>query len=175
MSFGVLRVLGSQETGMNFAMILPLVLAALVAGGGGCESSSDDVLPCADDGRAEDYVAGMSETGTAGYTLTLMDSNPGPPALGDNRWSIEITDPAGNTAPGLELEVSTLMVDHEHRSPIRPTILDNGEGRYVVDPVNLFMPGYWEVTFDVVDPGETAAQSDDVALDAVVLKICVDA
>lgn len=116
----------------------------------------------------------MQKSGEGGYTIALLDAVPAPPAKGDNVWQMQVEDDTGDAAEGMSIRIRTWMPDHQHGSPIVPTITDEGGGVYSVDPVNLFMGGYWEVDVTAIDPGETEASDDDVDLDMVQFRFCID-
>lgn len=159
---------------MQIQDTLILSVFLCVACGAGTDEGDDNLPSCEEDVRDEAYVAGINKSGAAGYTLRLMDSNPAPPSKGDNIWSLDLTDPAGATAAGLGLSLRAFMPDHGHGSPVKPEVTDNGDGTYTIDPVNLFMPGYWEVSLTVVDLGATESPDDDIDLDSVMFKFCVE-
>ncbi|MBX3129380.1 MAG: FixH family protein [Polyangiaceae bacterium] len=129
-----------------------LLAAALLALGSGCSSSDDPQgsggtggagTPCG--GRGETFSAGMTHPGDDGaLTFTLVSATPAPPQLFDNSWLLELSA-AGAALDGATLTVSTWMPDHEHGSPKQTQVSPQGDGRYQLSPVNLFMPGLWEV------------------------------
>jgi hypothetical protein len=140
----------------------------LLAGACGDDHQDHDPNPpsCEEDTRHEPYVAGIAKTGPAGYTLTLLDSNPAPPNKGDNVWTVEVTDPAGLPVPAITVQTVPFMPDHGHGTPIVPVVTDQGDGVYLIDPVNLFMPGFWEI--------ELTATDDDQDLDTVTFNFCIE-
>ncbi|MFO0634238.1 MAG: FixH family protein [Nannocystaceae bacterium] len=121
---------------------------------------------CADETRDDDYALGLAKAG-ARMTVTFVDAMPAPPARGDNTWRVAITDVAGAPLSGLQLAVDPYMPDHQHGTSIA-THVDEADtpGHYVLAPVNLFMPGLWEVTI-----AASGLQGGD---DAVVFRFCVD-
>ena len=160
-----------QTIASSFLLAMSLAAAA----GCGGETMDDNAPPsCEEDTRDEAYVAGITKTGSAGYTVTITDSLPAPPAKGNNRWIVEVKDSEGAGQAGLNLVTNPFMPDHGHPSPVLPVVTDQGGGLYQLDPVNLFMPGYWETTITIVDPGSTDADDDDVDLDSVVFKFCIE-
>lgn len=121
---------------------------------------------CEADTRDEEFVAGMSKTGSAdAYTFTLVDSTPAPPDKGDNAWTLELTDAEGAPVDGVDFEVEPFMPDHAHGTPKQVVVTPMGDGLYGLDPVNLFMPGLWEITVRAVD--------GDTTLDSVVFRFCI--
>jgi hypothetical protein len=156
-------------------------LFALALGVSALSCASDDSGPgdedppsCEEDTRDETYVAGISKIGSASYTIAIMDSNPAPPAKGDNVWTIEIRDSGGAPMPGLLVNTTSYMPDHGHGSPIIADVAEVGDGVYTLNPVNLFMPGYWEITLTAVDPGATDSPDDDLDLDSAMFKFCIE-
>ncbi len=159
---------------MNTRPHLPLLLSLVFFGCGQEASVTDDSPPtCEVDDRDEPYFSGISKTGSANYVIKLVDSNPAPPAKGNNVWFIEVTNPDATAASGLVVDLEGFMPDHGHGTPVVPTVVDNGEGGYTLDPVNLFMPGYWEVSLTLSDPGDSEGSDDDVELDSVTFRFCV--
>lgn len=135
-------------------------------GAGGTDGGG--AASCEEEERADEFVAGMEKEGANGLVyVTLLDSDPAPPIRADNRWTVEMRDAAGMPVVDAEIDVEPRMPDHGHGTPV-VTMVTAGEtdGEYVLDPVNLFMQGYWEVNIDVVlsDGGE----------DAVMFPFCVD-
>ncbi len=135
------------------ALIAPLALCLVTAcsddsssgGSGGSAGGGND--PCG--GAGETFTAGIEKPGAQGrLSFELMDSNPAPPQVGDNRWTLSITDAAGTAVEGSTVNVSPWMPAHKHPSPKQPAVTDEGGGSYVAEPVNFNMPGVWEITID---------------------------
>lgn len=148
----------------KLALALPLLLAGACGDDDHSHEEADAGHDCDQDTRGEDFVAGMEKTG-GGYTFTLVDGQPAPPAKGNNVWTLEVSDPGG-PAEGGEIAVTTFMPDHGHGSPIAPEITEEEPGRFALDPVNLFMPGLWEITIELSMDG--AAQGE------AVFQFCID-
>lgn len=145
------------------------VIAAMAAlSVAGCkESSSVRTTKCATETRADAYVAGLEKTGTQkSMRVRLLESKPGPPIKGDNEWRVQILDPKGGPISGAALTVTPLMPDHRHGTAIKAVVQEQGGGEYRVAPINLFMPGFWTITF--------ALKHQDGALDQAVFSFCVD-
>ena len=135
-----------------------LVAAAFFAGCGGSSSPVDDagVVNCANDARVSTYTPNMTVNSTAGAIKVSLVSSPGPPARGNNVWTLHITNASGTAMSGISLGYKTIMPDHGHGSPIStPSIMDKGAGNYDVNPVDLFMPGVWHVWFYNATPGSS--------------------
>jgi YtkA-like protein len=149
-----------------------LLLPALLALAGSCGDDAppagpDAAYDCVAEENPDIFVVGLEKTGAAGYHVRLMSSDPAPPARNDNVWEIEVSDSAGATQPGLSVDVTTFMPAHGHVGA--PTaVTDDGAGLYNADPVNLWMPGLWEITVKV-------GGSDGTALDEVKYRFCIGA
>jgi hypothetical protein len=139
-----------------------LVILLTVAACGGAESDPPDSgYDCEAEDRDEEFVAGMAKTGAVGLTFTLVSSVPAPPGRNDNAWVIEIED-AGGALVGATVEVTPFMPDHRHGTPTPAVVTeDDAPGRYLADPVNLFMPGLWEITVEATPAGGTVDDRDE--------------
>ncbi len=123
-------------------------------------------VSCAQETRADPYVAGMEAMGANGYKVVLMTSDPAPPAKGDNVWTLQVMATGDAPVDGATVGVVPFMPDHGHGTPITATVTGTGSnGEYGATPVNLWMPGYWEVTVNIDDGGTT---------DTAVFKVCID-
>jgi len=100
--------------------------------------------------------------------VRFVDAMPAPPARFDNTWIIEVVDLAsGMPVDDAVLEVDPRMPDHNHGTSIQCEVTAMAApGQFQLDPVNLFMPGLWEVELDFTLADETT--------DRVVFKFCVD-
>lgn len=142
---------------------LCLAAALLALGAGGCDggetgetgttTTTQDQSGCTNDPRVEAYAAGMKEMSQEGaMSITLLDADPAPPSKGDNVWMLKVEDDAGNPVDGATITMDATMPDHGHSSTVVPDVASKGGGTYELDPINLFMPGVWQVTFDVAPP-----------------------
>ena len=69
----------------------------------------------------------------------------------------------GALVGGATLEVSLFMPAMGHGSSVKPTIVDEGGGRYLVENVSLPMPGRWQL--GVTTHGEGADDETTVTFD----------
>ncbi|MFO0591030.1 MAG: FixH family protein [Polyangiaceae bacterium] len=148
--------------------LLPLLLgaAALAACSDGetgtsgtTTATTTDTSGCATDTRAQVYAVGLSESSADGAVkITFVDADPAPPAKGNNTWTVKLTDGSGAALAGATIEATAYMPDHGHTSPIKPTGTEKDPGTYELTPVNLFMPGIWEVTLKVTPAGGMAEE-----------------
>lgn len=96
---------------------------------------------------AEPYHANLAKPGKSQQVVfTLVMAEPEPPSIGSNHWTVDVHDNEGKPLTGLKLSAATWMPLHAHGSPIVATSVEQGAGRYRVSPVELFMPGLWEIT-----------------------------
>ncbi len=76
-------------------------------------------------------------------------------------------DTAQTPVDDVGLEVEPYMPDHMHGASIATKVTAMEEpGQLELDPVNLFMPGLWEVRLHFTMPDEST--------DEVVFRFCVD-
>jgi hypothetical protein len=140
--------------------------------GGGTTPPLDEAafLTCATETRAMPYQAGMSVTSLSGFfTVKLLSSTPGPPIKGQNRWVVEIDDStSGAPLEQVELTASPFMPDHKHPTQRSAVVTPAGSGTYILNPVYLFMSGYWEVSLNISAP--TVASG---APDLAVIPVCI--
>ncbi len=163
-----------------------------------CHSNSEstppdaDFVSCTGETRATPYQPGMEVTSTHGTFLVKLLSNTYTDSTGtkdeafvkgNDVWTVE-TDMAATMTPadGLSIGVDPYMPDHGHgTTPVGVMPVGSG-GKYMMEPVNLYMAGYWEVTFTIVQTPPVDASDPDAGADAAppapisdsaVLKICV--
>ena len=128
--------------------------------------TGDSEQTCATEDRDDDFAIGLSKTGEY-VVATFVSANPAPPIKGDNTWTLEFEDLAGEPVEGLTIVAVPMMPDHGHGTPVNAevTVMPT-PGQYELSPVNLFMTGYWEITLELTLPeGET---------DTVMFGFCVE-
>jgi hypothetical protein len=108
---------------------------------------------CAVETRDDDFAIGLSKSGSL-VRAAFVSADPAPLIKGDNTWVLDFTDLDGAPLVGLTIVVVPMMPDHGHGTPINAVVTELEQaGRYEVTPVNLFMTGYWETTFDITLAG----------------------
>jgi hypothetical protein len=139
-----------------------LACSALMIGALGC-GSNPPATPdagvqynCATETRGETYAPGMMKTGSAGtVTFKLVTATPAPPARGDNTWVVDLSA-AGQPLTGATVVVTPYMPDHRHGTPIVVAVTPTATaGEYALTPINLWMPGLWQMTIDATPAGGT--------------------
>ena len=135
-----------------------------------CGTSSPaipDAANCVGDPRGEAFVVGITKSGKDNrLTFALMEATPAPPSRGDNTWLVDISQ-AGAPVVGAAVTVKPFMPDHRHGSAIDTIVTPDPmvPGRYQLAPVNLWMPGIWEVTITATPVGGTK--------DLAVFSVCI--
>jgi hypothetical protein len=156
----------------------PLALIAISLAAWGCEdAASDDEdssdhdhhadAGCASEERDDVYMLGMEKSGTA-LTVRFVDAMPAPPARYDNTWTIEVLDGAsGAPVDDATLEVEPFMPDHNHGTGIAVAVTElDAPGQLELDPVNMYMPGLWEVRLHFTLADQTR--------DDITFSFCID-
>jgi hypothetical protein len=129
------------------------------ATGSGHQPSTDAGLPAKCKG-ATIYSAGIVAKGDKGLIdVTLQDSNPAPPGVGDNDWTIDVKDKDGNSLAGAKVEFLLWMPAHGHPGAKNPIITDNGDGTYDAKGVYFNMDGLWQITVKVTSSDGSIADS----------------
>ena len=130
------------------------VLALSVACGPAGPSDSFEpttVLPegCNDGAPVDAYVFGLERRSTNDtFTLRLTDAVPAPPDVGDNLLGFEVEGPNGPVTDGT-ISYRPFMPLHGHGTSPETYDAQVESGAWVVGPMDLFMPGLWELTVTV--------------------------
>lgn len=78
---------------------------------------------------------------------------PDPPTLGTIEVDLEVTDVAtGSARDGLTLTVTPWMPAMDHGTSVAPAVTAEGQGRYAVTGVELFMSGTWDLNIAISGP-----------------------
>ena len=142
-----------------FATLLPLL--SLAACGDEEDPPGKEPVNCATETRADSLVSGLQKLGDRGQvTFRLMAATPSPPKRPTNSWLIHV-EAGGAPVTGVELHAKPYMPDHEHGTGVKPVITEvaGTPGDYKVDQLDLWMPGLWEVTFDITPTGGAKDQT----------------
>jgi hypothetical protein len=156
-------------------LFIPAVIAALaLACGTKTTPPGDGGVTCQNDPRVQQYSPPIVQTSTDGSVkISLSQSNPAPPALYGNTWTVTITDASGNAinSSGITLP-KPYMPDHGHFSDQTPTVVSKGSGNYEIDDVYFFMAGVWQTTFLVPTTGQCGG-APGPGCEGVVFTLCV--
>ncbi len=92
-----------------------------------------------------------------------LRSDPQPPIVGVVPFELRVVDVDGQGVPGLDIQITPYMPRMGHGTSVVPSATDQGDGRYLVDNVDLIMPGEWELRTSLSGPASgSAAPSFDV-------------
>ncbi len=118
--------------------------------------ADDTTYNCEADDRDEPFTVGLARTGTGGTTFTIVSATPTLPVRGDNSWVIDVSR-NGQPVPASDgaFLVTPFMPDHRHGTGVKAiwTPDPGTPGRFTVSPINLWMPGVWELTFEETPTG----------------------
>jgi YtkA-like len=90
---------------------------------------------------------------SGGQLLIEMRTFPQPPERGTVAVQYTVTDTAdGSLRDGLVIAVEPWMPYDNHGTSIVPTVTAEGQGKYLVENVDLFMGGRWELRTAVSGP-----------------------
>jgi hypothetical protein len=158
---------------MRHFLILGVVLATgACSDDGGDDDHHGESYNCVEETRDDEFVIGLTKPGEMGvYEFKLQSADPAPPARGDNTLVVEINTMAAPVAPvsGATLRATPFMPDHDHGSGKDVLVTPmTAAGQYQLEPVNLWMPGLWEVTIQA----ETATTGGKQQ-DRVVFRFCL--
>lgn len=140
-----------------------LLLPALALAG--CASKAE---PAAKPDEAEEctgdfdvFEPGMTQLAEPGdITVELTNAEPSPPVVrSDNAWWLKLTDADGNPMSGATLLASPYMPKHQHGSA-EVVVEDLGEGEYRLSPIELIMPGVWEIPLSVTPADGEASETE---------------
>jgi hypothetical protein len=136
-------------------MRLSLILGVTLSVGACADDHHDDdtTYDCAKETRDDEFVIGLTKPGAASrLEFKLLSSDPAPPSRGDNTMVLQLSTIAAPVTPvsGAPMSVTPFMPDHDHGSGKTVKITPLTEpGQYQLEPVNMWMPGLWEVTVEV--------------------------
>lgn len=83
-------------------------------------------------------------------SLSVVETLPAQPAVGDNVWSLRLDDAAHQPVTGLaaSMTVTPFMPEHGHGTPVSVGVRETEPGEYELAPVNTFMPGLWQIRLE---------------------------
>jgi hypothetical protein len=95
----------------------------------------------------------FSTTTTSSGALRIeLRTSPQPPVRGVGAAQFVVTRVAdGTPVDGLTVSVQPWMPAMNHGA-IRPTISSQGDGKYLVTELDLYMPGHWQLRTDLSGP-----------------------
>lgn len=150
---GSMLLAGLCVVGLAYCRTRRRCKLALCAGGLAIAACADgpEREPAAADcaGRGDDLTTLRLTSGD--LVLSVLETTPEPPQVGDNEWLVRLRDRANEPVTGLStsLVVTPFMPDHGHGTPARVGVAETGAGEYRLAPVNTFMPGLWRIQLAV--------------------------
>ncbi len=139
---------------MRNALILVAAVALWACTSSSSSSSSSSgqtgdagpTVSCDGDPRVDTYVANLAKTSAMGtMKVTLVASDPAPPIVGTNAWTLKVTDASG-AAVTSDVTVATWMPDHGHTASVKPSPAAQPDGSWKVGNLVFFMGGVWRIT-----------------------------
>lgn len=111
-------------------------------------------------GACDTYVDGISKSGAA-FSVAIVSASPAPPEKGENTYTIKLTDASGAAVDDATLIVEPFMPAHGHGTvPASYAGKAKGaDGVYELDPMDLFMPGTWELRVTVTGADGTTVEN----------------
>lgn len=124
------------------------------------------------------YMDGyVTASSGGGYTVTLASVSAMPMdgplvstlAVGFDTFMVAVRDTGGAEPAGLTMTAEKpTMPKHNHSATTFPVVVDDGGGSFEVSGIHFFMPGYWELTLNLLPDASAGG-----AADKVVLALCV--
>jgi len=140
-----------------------LLLSALSLAG--CGNGDDTAKPSS---TANDECSGDFDTFEPGMTklakpndvtVELTDAEPSPPVVrSDNIWWLKLSDADGNALVGAQVVASPYMPKHQHGSA-EVVVEEQSEGKYQLSPIELIMPGVWEIPLSITTADGLASET----------------
>jgi nitrogen fixation protein FixH len=116
------------------------------------------------------FEAGMAQKGASGaLTFQLTSVNGGTVAQGLDTWTVKITDASCQPVDGASLTIKAWMPEHNH-GWLAATSTPQGGGVYEVGNLDLFMDGFWQITFTATATTDGAAP----VTDSTVFSFCLN-
>jgi hypothetical protein len=138
-----------------------LCAAGTLLGSAGCGESAKPTTATTEaecSGDFDRFETGMTkQAAPEKLSIELTAAEPAPPAVrSDNVWQLRVTDESDTAVAGAELFVTPYMPKHQHGSA-EVVVSELSDGLYRLAPIELIMPGVWEIPVSVTPPdGETS-------------------
>ena len=124
------------------------------------------------------FIANETINGSAGHAqFTYTTNDPTPPEKGDNTMTLTLTDLDGNAITDATMTVEPFMTDHGHgTTPATFALINNGDGSYTSEAIDLFMSGVWDLTFTATFQAESTdtGTQDAETVDSAVFSFCIE-
>ena len=134
-----------------------VLCAALGLVGAGCSSD-----PAGESTTFPEAALAKLTTDGGAFDLEIRTAPEQPPSRGVVSVEYRVTQ-HGSPRDGLDLSVVPWMPAMGHGASTAPTVSAEGDGRYVISDVELFMPGTWELRTQITGTtDDSAAPSFDI-------------
>jgi hypothetical protein len=100
-------------------------------------------------GEHDHFSQGMRRSTDQGLYEVAFYSDPAPPAVGENAFTLSIYEASGAPITGARVTVTPSMPSHGHGSDADPIVSEPGAGVYEVSNVMLQMMGVWQIDIEV--------------------------
>lgn len=121
---------------------------------GQCNCSGSDTSV---DLVADQYVAGLEKvTESKRFSVKLIKSDPLPKYVGKYVWTLQLLDADSKPVTDAKLEAEARMPQHAHGTfpPISYAAETAEKGTYLLETMDLFMSGIWQVHLRFTAGGE---------------------
>jgi len=127
---------------MRLVCVLTLLSVLAACSSSGTPASSSDA-----GATDEPFVAPTPLTSavSAGGLRLDVRTDPQPPPRGTFNVLLDVTNASGAPVDGLTIDAVPWMTAMGHGSSVRTAITPQGNGRYSITDVGMFMPGDWEL------------------------------
>ena len=141
---------------MTRVLLPALATAALGCFALGCSAGSGSDAPVTF--PAEPFATLASDTGALTIEVRTAPEQPPTRGLFSVEYRIaEATTAAHPPADGLTVSVVPWMPDMGHGASITPSVAVDGDGRYVISDVELYMPGKWQLRTTIAGAANDSA------------------
>jgi hypothetical protein len=95
----------------------------------------------------------------ASALVARLDELPASPTVNQfYALPLKVSDANGVALAGLKLQIRGRMPEHSHGLPTAPRIVDQGEGRYLIEGLSFNMPGRWVI--EILHDGEAVLRQE---------------
>jgi hypothetical protein len=115
--------------------------------------ASAALAACAGSAGPKAQVFPLELESDSGTLHVEVHTSPEPPVRGSNSAELTITNASdGTPVDGLVLAVRPWMPAMNHGTSAEPSVAAEGEGKYLVTNLYLYMPGLWELRATLSGP-----------------------
>jgi hypothetical protein len=119
-------------------LLATLLVGSIAVGCGGSSSTTSDGF------GSEPLMTMTSDSGN--FRIDVRTAPTQPPSRGEQSVELIITDAAsGAPKTGLQLDAVPWMPAMGHGASVTPSTTEKSPGTYVIEDVDFFMPGTWEL------------------------------